>query len=285
MLVDFIVEGFLFQEVTTYLLVVGTSIGLVVGVAFGLAHGIAAGPGRRPLEPSRIRLRIRDVRTLPWRDAAHRFRTGLTGGLVAGLGNAIIRAFLNVTKFDFDPAQAFLTLLIEAAALGLAFGLAAGLTLGLMALCEAPLDTESVGSPEDLMRANRTTVALQVLLFGPVFAALLPLLSWLVIAPLQPLPPILGIEFVWTFLFAFIIGLIGGLGGGIAYALSLTAWGQWLVFGRFWLPLTGRLPWAVPAFLKDAYRRGVLRRVGVVYRFRHERLQDHLAAAYRSSRS
>ncbi|WP_327264563.1 hypothetical protein OG444_26765 [Streptomyces sp. NBC_01232] len=38
----------------------------------------------------------------------------------------------------------------------------------------------------------------------------------------------------------------------------------------------GRLPWAADAFLEDAYRRGVLRRVGVVHRFRHARPERHL---------
>jgi hypothetical protein len=41
--------------------------------------------------------------------------------------------------------------------------------------------------------------------------------------------------------------------------------------------LTGRLPWRLPEFLDDAYRRGVLRRAGAVYQFRHARLQEHFA--------
>src|SRR5262249_53335797 len=50
------------------------------------------------------------------------------------------------------------------------------------------------------------------------------------------------------------------MSGYIAFGLFLwlaivspgTAWGQWLVLGRFWLPLTGRLPWRVMTFLDDA---------------------------------
>ncbi|GAX57604.1 hypothetical protein SO3561_09174 [Streptomyces olivochromogenes] len=38
--------------------------------------------------------------------------------------------------------------------------------------------------------------------------------------------------------------------------LSLTAWGQWVAPARVWLPLTGRLPWALIEFLDDAQRRG-----------------------------
>jgi NACHT domain-containing protein len=41
---------------------------------------------------------------------------------------------------------------------------------------------------------------------------------------------------------------------------------------------TGRLPWRLLRFLDDAHRRGVLRREGPVYQFRHAHLQDRLAA-------
>jgi hypothetical protein len=57
-----------------------------------------------------------------------------------------------------------------------------------------------------------------------------------------------------------------------------SAWTYWLILARVWLPLTGRLPWHVQAFLDDAYQRCVLRQTGAVYQFRHARLQDHLTA-------
>jgi len=57
-----------------------------------------------------------------------------------------------------------------------------------------------------------------------------------------------------------------------------SAWGRWLVLVRLWFPLTGRLPWRVLTFLDDAHDRGVLRRAGAVYQFRHLRLRDQLAA-------
>lgn len=86
------------------------------------------------------------------------------------------------------------------------------------------------------------------------------------------------------------VGLPGGLPDGLADGLLLAvvvgfvgvratnAWTYWLVLVRGWLPLTGRLPWRVQAFLTDAYQRGVLRQTGAVYQFRHARLQDHLTA-------
>lgn len=65
----------------------------------------------------------------------------------------------------------------------------------------------------------------------------------------------------------------------IVVALSATAWGRWVMIGRFWLPLTRRLPWNLRAFLDDACERGVLRQTGAVYEFRHVALRDNLKNA------
>ena len=67
------------------------------------------------------------------------------------------------------------------------------------------------------------------------------------------------------------------LAGATLWLFSFTAWGEWLL-ARWWLAASGRLPWALQAFLRDAHRRGVLRREGAIYEFRHVRLQDSLAA-------
>jgi hypothetical protein len=67
---------------------------------------------------------------------------------------------------------------------------------------------------------------------------------------------------------------------GAAISMGLNAWGHWLVLARLWLPLRGRVPWAVMAFLEDAHRRGALRQAGAVYQLRHARLQDHLARSF-----
>jgi hypothetical protein len=82
----------------------------------------------------------------------------------------------------------------------------------------------------------------------------------------------------------FALGLPTGIGTGLAVAIgvsTLTAWGRWVVLVRLWLPLSGRLPWRVNAFLDDARARGVLRQAGAVYQFRHARLRDRLAEAHR----
>ncbi|XVV00365.1 hypothetical protein ACQPW3_23280 [Actinosynnema sp. CA-248983] len=60
--------------------------------------------------------------------------------------------------------------------------------------------------------------------------------------------------------------------GWVAY----TAWSRFTV-ARLWLALRGRTPLRLMAFLDDAHRRGVLRRNGPTYEFRHARLREHLA--------
>lgn len=70
----------------------------------------------------------------------------------------------------------------------------------------------------------------------------------------------------------------------VATIMVCSPWGRWLVLARLWLPLSGRLPWALPAFLDDAYRRGVLRQTGAVYEFRHAHVMDYLVAAYAEER-
>jgi transcriptional regulator with XRE-family HTH domain len=128
-----------------------------------------------------------------------------------------------------------------------------GLVWGLMPGLESPIDTESAATPAGLLRSTRTTAACQMLVLGLVVGVTVGLTQGL-----------------WA-------GLALGAAGGLGFALALTAWGRWVVLTRLWLPLTGRLPWAVIAFLDDACRRGVLRQAGGVYQFRHSHLQDHLA--------
>jgi hypothetical protein len=70
-------------------------------------------------------------------------------------------------------------------------------------------------------------------------------------------------------------GIVFGLAAGTAGVLS-RAWGRFTI-ARIWLAVSGCQPWRLMRFLDDAHRRGVLRRSGAVYEFRHVRLRDHLA--------
>ena len=71
---------------------------------------------------------------------------------------------------------------------------------------------------------------------------------------------------------AVVAGLIGALGAVLA-----NAWGG-LVATCVYFALGRRLPLRLMGFLADAHRRGILRRVGAVYQFRHAIVQDRLVA-------
>ena len=64
-----------------------------------------------------------------------------------------------------------------------------------------------------------------------------------------------------------VIGLTSGTGG---------AWRRF-TYARVWLVVHGVAPWRILDFLDDAHDRGVLRRIGPAYQFRHARLQTALA--------
>jgi len=282
-LVDLVVEGLLTGDLTAYVVTFSVTLGLLAGLALGVAHGLADRFARATLEPSRVRIQLRGGTRRVRGAFAPRFRIGAVVGLLLGLLLGLMRELVRATVLDLG--RGLLVGISDAILFGVIFGLGCGVVLGLMAWCETPLDLRSAGSPTELLRVNRTTVVLQMLLFGPSFALGITFASWLAIVGLQALPPEwrFGVVFAWNPLFGLALGFVGGIGGGLGYAMSLTAWGQWAVFARVWLPLTGRLPWSVPAFLDDAYRRGVLRRAGAVYQFRHARLQDHLTNAFAAS--
>lgn len=129
---------------------------------------------------------------------------------------------------------------------------------------QLPMDTRA--TPRTALanhrRATLAGVAVAVLVYAPLAGALDVLISD------DP----------------FLPGALAGAVLPVALGLALTPWGRWLVLARLWLPLTGRLPWAVVAFLDDAYRRGVLRQTGAVYEFRHAQIQEFLVARHRADR-
>ncbi|MFI2209251.1 hypothetical protein [Streptomyces sp. NPDC020141] len=72
---------------------------------------------------------------------------------------------------------------------------------------------------------------------------------------------------------------MGGAAGAIAVCgMSLSAWGGYTA-ARVGPWAAGMLPWDVVDFLDDAHQRGVLRRSGGFYQFRHARLQERLASS------
>ncbi|MGW7434509.1 helix-turn-helix domain-containing protein [Streptomyces sp. NPDC054849] len=266
------------------LLLQGSLMGPAAGLAFGAVYAMVdRSGGGAAFEPARIRLTLRaahgSLSRRPLRTFTVRFGQGLIGGTVMGIGCACAltlgRALAAGTSLT-DPRIVEGTL-INMLVLGLIFGSAAGLVFGFMAALEVPVDVTAAATPISLLSSNRTTAGRQFLILAPAFTLAIAFGGYLIVHLLQGTMGPLN----WGVQDSLYIGTVGGLGGGACYVLAFTAWGQWIVLARVWLPLTGRLPWDPAAFLDDAYRRGVLRQTGAVYQFRHVRLQHHLGRTFR----
>lgn len=249
----------------------GFAVAVSVGLTIAVAHAVL---GRA--QPSRVRIRLRgrtgkQCRKLRRRRLMSQVGLAFVGGFAFGFVYIGVGGVVNTILSGYP--EWLLYGLITGTATGLVFGLAVGLVFGVMAGLEAPLDIRSAASPAGLLSTNRRTVLVQLATFGLVFglvaALVFSLAGWLA----EGTPVALVHLPLWW-------GLVVGVLGGLAYGLGLTAWGQWVLFARVWLPATGRLPWAVLAFLDDACRRGVLRQAGPVYQFRHARLRDHLTRTH-----
>ena len=255
-----------------YELLGGGLSGVVIGSAFGLIHWLTAIRGRKPPEPVRVRAGLLGRAGRPHghgRKVASRFTAGLLAGCVVGVGIAFV--FILIRQHDGLPDLVTVlgVLAADIAFYGTLLGISIGTALAAIAALEVPMDVSSATSPVEFLNANRTTVLHQAAIFIAALALTINLGGHLLAATL-PGP------FTWSA--ADTIHSAGGaIIGGAGYTLAGTSWGQWLLMARLRLPLTGRLPWNTTAFLEDAYRRGVLRRSGAVYQFRHARLRDHLA--------
>ncbi|MFF2374967.1 helix-turn-helix domain-containing protein [Streptomyces xiamenensis] len=268
-------------------LVESALLGTLAGTAFGAVHGLLIAGEGAAIAPARVRLAFpragRGAVHRPLRTVARHFGLLTLGGGTVGAGYAGVMA-LQAAYYQgrslTDPALLRGTL-INMLVLALVFGAAAGLILGLLALFEAPVDISAAAGPVPLLISHRTTVLRQALIIAPTLALGIGLGGHLAVHLLQgPLGPLR-----WSPRDGLLTGAVSGLGGTAAYSLAFTAWGQWLTVCRIWLPLRGRLPRDPAAFLEDAYRRGVLRRSGAVYQFRHLRLQQHLARSFRQRHS
>ncbi|WP_147943890.1 hypothetical protein [Microbispora sp. CSR-4] len=74
-------------------------------------------------------------------------------------------------------------------------------------------------------------------------------------------------------------GVAFGLAGGVVFTLTFgfTGASSTYLVAVTMLRVRGRIPLRLMSLLEDARRIGLLRQVGPVYRFRHEKLQDRLA--------
>ncbi|MEU6857730.1 helix-turn-helix domain-containing protein [Glycomyces sp. NPDC046736] len=264
------------------ILPVGIAVDFAVAASFAIAHGVLARSRSEGFGPSRVQMRLRGNPTLSWGDVGRRFSLGFLAGLLLPVGFTVVREVVLGTEYGLSAAQIAVNTVVDTLGFGIPGGLCGGIGLVVIALLERPLDLKSVPTPTDLMRASRRTLLTQALIFAPVLAVAFPFALWSQIQLLRLLPPSFG-QWHWAPAEAAILGGYAGTFATIGYVIAFSGWGQWLVFGRLWLPLTGRLPWPLPVFLDDACARGVLRRSGAVYQFRHAQLQEHLALAYKEN--
>jgi hypothetical protein len=221
----------------------------VLGIPAGLIFGIAAGlmfagrvTGYPPPPAAPQRINL----------SPRRIAAGVAAGIAAGL------------TLELVATAAGLVELVPGLVDGLLYGLVLGLLSGLVVGLGTPVTRTELLDPLRTLRRDRTVL----LLFGAVFGVAFALVSAVQVGNRVAGPD----RSVW-------FGSAFGLAVGLVLGLGLA----WVCFTivRCWCAIRGELPWRTMRFLDDAARRGVLRRVGAEYQFRHLRLQEHLAGMER----
>jgi hypothetical protein len=171
-----------------------------------------------------------------------------TFGVMPAVATAIsasVALGLGASLFGHRPAP-----LISAAAAGLAFLVSAWIFTGIFQEAKR----EKAISPESLLRGDRNGSLVVALTAGLAFAVVFGL-------ALGPL-----------------VGFLAFVGLTVTAAFTVSMWGAFTMT-RIWLALFRGMPFRIMAFLREAYTRGVLRRAGGAFQFRHVKLQERLAAS------
>jgi hypothetical protein len=194
------------------------------------------------------------------------------GGMVVALVTAVVVGPLCAMAIwpTFGPWPALATGISASLALGLAASLfghkptalisagATGLTflLGAWVFTGVFQDTSRMKavSPESLLRGDRNGSLIVALTAGLIFAVVFGL-------ALGPL-----------------VGLLAFVGLTVTAAFTVSMWGAFTLT-RIWLRMFHGMPVAIIGFLREADSRGVLRREGGAFQFRHAKLQERLAAS------
>ncbi|GIH76799.1 hypothetical protein [Planobispora longispora] len=225
------------------------------GLAIGLAGGFAVSLARQH-HPREVGPKLR--KTLTRRYLLRRLLQGL---VCVAPGMAIILVLYDGVTYALTEGAVFL----------LGF-LAASLAL-------APANADRAGSPDGFLRNDRAAVLLAFAAGGLIGLAVGAYLGWWMEAGLRVR------DHVWmltldrwqqTLISAAFGAVLGAAGFGVTM-MAPSAWGRF-VDARVWFAWRRKLPLRLMAFLHDAYERGVLRRAGPYYQFRHELLQDQAAA-------
>ncbi|MFI5683020.1 NACHT domain-containing protein [Streptomyces sp. NPDC051636] len=228
-------------------LATGVGQGTCAGILAGLAAGFVIHQGRA--EPTRVTVDLHSNRRIILRSVGIGVLTGLLFGAALGAALGLVNGPRTGLVF---------------AALSVAMGLALGIVDGLHIWIDAETNLAQSISPRTVRRDDRTAALARALVAGPL----------------------VGVGSGLTAAFAYDPAIGTTLGCAMAFAfittdrmvgITATAWGRFTLV-RAWLALRRRLPWHLMSFLDDAHTRGILRRSGTAYQFRHPRLQQRLAA-------
>ncbi|CAM5383019.1 hypothetical protein SLAVM298S_01827 [Streptomyces lavendulae subsp. lavendulae] len=146
-----------------------------------------------------------------------------------------------------------------------------------LAFVSGPADPSAAGGPPTLLRDDRRAALVTGFLEIVRGERAVPQIGLVLLAPAF----LLG---VWAYNggrgtvgAGAWAGTVGAVLAALAvHGVAVSAWGRF-AWARIWLAATGRLPWRLMAFLRDAHRRGMLRQSSGVYRFRHIELRNRLA--------
>lgn len=257
----------------------GPLMGLILGITFAFMTGVLIGVTsvRAQDDPRTVNISFR------W--SFQRFASCLAVGIAVGI--AIGFSAYRGGGPAVGLVAAALTGLVCAAAITPAFGLAPGVTAGITgalgiglagglasrsadpvvsgmiagaaSMASAwifiglyrPSKSAIAASPENLLREDRNGSIIVGVTAGAAFG----IIYGLALGPL--------------------IGAVAGVGATISVVLTVSTWGVFNL-ARVWLAVFRKMPMGVMRFLREAYDRGVLRRTGGAYQFRHELLQEQL---------
>ncbi|MFI5956114.1 NACHT domain-containing protein [Cryptosporangium sp. NPDC051539] len=255
---------------------------VLLGVLLGTLYGVPVGLGVWWLSRSRPLHRFVG-RTTP-RSAARGMFFGVLGGVL--------------TAFALPPGGPTVDNLAGLLGFPIAWQITAGLSVLVGALLFAALafdervaDLAGV-TPTGLLRSDRSWAVVR----GAVSAVVLPIVVfWFAFRAELALGPVIdviqryatagprvpgggGVRLVMLTLIAclpYVVFAFGALGAALS-----SQWGAFTVV-RIFLWTRGEAPWCFIRFLDDAHRRGVLRRSGAHYQFRHDELQRRLSGLAR----
>ena len=199
-------------------------------------------------------VRIRSLKSLGWAGQSLALPAVLAGGLlvaIAAVGNPPFRYKGRIVMTAPFPAPAARAMLLFVILLMLQY---------IPSYFVHRMDPAELASPSGVLRSDRRAT-----IFVALAGRLLQTLAvWLFFGPL--LVAVYGLYCAASFACRLALGSVRTASDRFSDA-------------RVWLACSRRMPWKVLAFLEDASERGVLRRSGAAYQFRHLRLRQELTVA------